>query len=67
MHIILVIILEYFKYVLFLQTLTPILSYFSFFIPADIRSQIERIRYEANEFKYNNGTFLHYESSTIVR
>ena len=25
---------------------------------ADIRSQIERIRYEANEFKYNNGKHL---------
>lgn len=66
MHKTLVILLEHFKYILYLQTLITILSYFSFFIPADIRSQIERIRYEANEFKYNNGTFVHYKSSFIV-
>ena len=35
---------------------THLIKYF--FSTADIRSQIERIRYEANEFKYNNGNFL---------
>ena len=40
----------------FVTFLTYLLYLFIFlFFTADVRSQIERIRYEANEFKYNNG------------